>query len=391
MEHILTFIKTHKKFLIPIAAISAFLLLRTILLQKPNTDLIYTVPVENLVDTVAVSGTYTTASQTQVLSPTNGVISQLYVANGDEVRKGDPLFHVESTATVDQQRSAYANYLTAQNTLSAAQAKLNSLQATLFKANQAFVNDRGVDNPTNDQKADPVYIEEQATWLQAEADYKNQQGVIAQAQAQVASTLLAYQETQSVTVVSPANGRIVNLLSTIGDQVMAQSPQTATTLTTITQPSVQPVLVIANLGDPYIKASISEAYAARIMQGQRVAIVFDALKNLTFHGIISDIATVGTTSQGIVTYDTRIQVSALPSRIKPNMTALITIETLRKDNVLTVPNSAIIAKNNSTYVIQAKTHKKLPVVLGTKGIAKTEIMKGLFEGIQIVANPNGDE
>lgn len=69
------------------------------------------------------------------------------------------------------------------------------------------------------------------------------------------------------------------------------------------------------------------------------------------------------------------------------MTALITIETLRKDNVFAVPNSAIITKAGETYVLQAKSHRKLPVTLGTKGITKTEITDGLKKGTVIVANP----
>lgn len=382
MQKFISFIRSHKKFVLPITAILLFLIIRTILLQKPNNELVYTVQKENLVDTVQVSGTYTTASQTPVMSPTNGIISNLYVANGDEVKKGDPLFYIQSTATVDQQRSTYANYLSALNSLSAAQAKLNSLQSTLFKANQTFVNDRGVDNPTDQQKADPVYIEEQANWLQAEADYKNQQGVIAQAQAQVSNTLLAYQETQNVTVTAPTNGRIVNLLTTLGDQVTAPQPTGAISTS-------DPVLVIANLGDPYIKTAISESYAARIEPGQRATIVFDALKNQTFHGVVNSIATVGTTSQGVVTYDTRVQVSDLPVTIKPNMTALLTIETLRKNNVITVLNSAIVDKDGNSYAMEAKTHRLLPIVIGTKGITKSEVVHGLHQGVKIVADPNG--
>ena len=70
------------------------------------------------------------------------------------------------------------------------------------------------------------------------------------------------------------------------------------------------------------------------------------------------------------------------------MTALITIETLRKNNVIDVPNSAIVTNNGSSYVVNANTHQKIPVIVGTKGIAKSEISGGLDAGTVIVANPN---
>src|SRR6185437_15265647 len=98
MQSILSEIHKRKLILIPIIGITVFLIVRTILLQKPSPDILYTVKRENLVDTVQVSGTYTTAAQTIVTSPANGTISQLYVKNGQEVKKGVPLFHVESTA-----------------------------------------------------------------------------------------------------------------------------------------------------------------------------------------------------------------------------------------------------------------------------------------------------
>src|SRR6266576_3056030 len=99
MNKVLSEIRARKLFLIPIVAIVVFLIVRTILLQKPSTDIAYTVQREDLVDTVQVSGTYTTASQTIVTSPANGIISRLYVSNGITVKKGDPLFYVDATAT----------------------------------------------------------------------------------------------------------------------------------------------------------------------------------------------------------------------------------------------------------------------------------------------------
>jgi hypothetical protein len=64
------------------------------------------------------------------------------------------------------------------------------------------VNDRGVNNPSTDQQNDPVYIEENATWLAAEAAYENQSGVIAQTQANLNNANLSYQLT-SGTIVAP--------------------------------------------------------------------------------------------------------------------------------------------------------------------------------------------
>src|SRR5205823_1113568 len=132
---------------------------------------------QSIISTVSESGNIGADSQTSVTSPSIGIIEAVYVKNGEQVTQGQNLFKVRATATPQEKASAYADYLSAQNNLNSAQAKMNSLQSALFKANQTFINDKGVPNPSDLQKTDPVYVEENADWLQAQADYKNQAGV----------------------------------------------------------------------------------------------------------------------------------------------------------------------------------------------------------------------
>ena len=381
---VISFIRKRKIIIAPIIAIIVFLTIRAVLLQKPASDINYTVQKENLVDTVQVSGTYTTASQVQVDSPANGIISKLYVANGSTVKKGDPLFYIESTATADQQKAAFATYMAANAQAQTDNATLFSLQSSMYSAwkkytdlatNSTYENSDGTPNTLN--RTLPEFTTAQDNWYSAEALYKNQQNIIAKDEAALSSAKQSYDETQSVTVTSPAGGTVTNLLASTGDQVYAS---------TATSPS--PVLVIANLKNPYITATISEDYAARVVTGQKASIVFDSLPNQTFQGMVERVDTVGTDTNGIITYGARVEAFNLPPNIKPNMTAVITIETLRINNVLDVPNSAVILKDGINYVEEAYSHKLIPVTLGTKGTAKTVITNGLAYGTVIVANPN---
>ncbi|HVA96328.1 MAG TPA: efflux RND transporter periplasmic adaptor subunit [Candidatus Acidoferrales bacterium] len=409
MHDILSKLRAKKIFVIPLVAICVFLIVRTLLLQQPNPEIDYTVKQENLVDTVQVSGTYTTAAQTQVVSPAKGIITQLYVKNGEYVKKGAPLFHVESTATIDELESAYADYENALSALQTAQNNVQSLDATMWTKQQAYISAQNTQKYMNNNSINTVtkqnytdleklsinnaVTQTQKDFQAAEQTYNTAGVAVTAAQAKVTQTKQAYDETKSTTVTSPASGTVVNLEENVGDEVTA--PKTAVTIkgtssgqASISSTTPQAVLVIANLSDPYISASISEDYAARVMPGQKASIVFDSLKDRTFTGTVQNIDTVGTTTDGVVTYSARIVADSITSNIKPNMTALITIETLRKDDVIDVPNSAIIIKEGNTYVINANTHQQIPVTLGTKGIAKTEITGGLTTGTVIVANPN---
>jgi len=379
MSRTLAFMKVRKFYFICFGIIILFLLARVFLLQKPNTDLIYVVKQEDLVDTIQVSGTYMTASQMPVTSPTTGIIDQIFVHNTSQVVKGDPVFHVQSTATPDQQKTAYANYVATNSVYQADKAGLYTLQSVMFSAWNKYFNlatngtyQNSDSTPNTSNRVLPEFTTAQDDWLAAEANYKNQQMVLAKDQAVLSASQQAYAETKSVTVIAPVSGTVVNLLNKNGDQVPVNAS----------------VFIIANLANPYINADISEDYAAQITQGQRASITFDALKDQTFSGTVEAIDTVGTTTQGVVTYTARVSVDNLPPSIKPNMTALITLETLRKDGVIDVPNSAIVSKDGKTFVEKTQSHQLIPIMIGAKGITKTEILNGLLAGTEIVANPS---
>jgi len=380
-------IKKYRTGIILGGVILIFLVIRGFLLKKPDTELTYIVTREALVDTIQVGGTYVTSSQTEVYSTAKGIITKLYVDNTREVKKGDPLFHVESTATDEEKAQASAAYLAAKATLDADTAKLYSLQSTMYAAwekytdlatNSTYEEDDG--RPKTENRVLPEFTTTQDDWLAAEANFKNQQGVIAKDKSALTSTLLAYNATQSITINASANGTVANLRKKSGDQVTVSQPQNR----------AEPVLVITDLSNPYISAEISEDYAARVSTGQTVHIVFDSLKDMTFTGKIETVDTVGKVSYGMVTYGVRIAVNDISPLIKPNMTATLTIQTLRKDNVLIVPNSAIITRDGKAYVIKAHTKGKdfIEVTIGTKGITKTEITSGIKPDTIIVANPD---
>ncbi|HSA84215.1 MAG TPA: efflux RND transporter periplasmic adaptor subunit [Patescibacteria group bacterium] len=395
MRHLFEHVKTHKKFLFIPVALLLFFILRFFVLQQSGSEIIYTVERGNLVDTIQVSGTYQTASQTEVISPSHGILTKLYVENGDMVKKGDKLFHVESTATEEQKKSAYAAYLAASSTLKADEAALYSLQSVMYAkwktytdtaTNSTFENDDG--SPT-DNRTLTEFTTKQDDWLAAEANFKNQQAVIAKSQAALTSAKQLYDQTQSVTVTAPTNGTIVNLLVKENDEVTAAKPLTISGKT-VYSTAPEAVLTVANLSNPYLAADVNEEYAARIEKDQPATIVFDAKKEEKFSGYVATTATVGVNSQGIVSFPTRIKVNDVPKTIKPGMTALITIETLRKNDVISVPNSALIKKDDNYFVQTTTTKRLISVTLGVRGASKTEITNGLSVGNKIIANPKNE-
>jgi len=387
--------------------IALLVIARSILLSQPDSTLTYTVQPEDLVETIEVSGTYTTASQTPVNSPTSGIITEFFVSNGDHINKDDPLFHVESTASESEQKTARSNYLTALSALQAAKNTKESLDVTMWQKQQAYLDAQNTQNYKNDHTQNPAtgndyteiekfeinnkVVQTEKDFRAAEEAYKKADIALNAAYAKVATAKQSFDETQSTTVIAPATGTVTNLLAEVGDSARAIKPSASSLPDSLSAQDPQPILVVANLGNPHILANVSEDYAARISSGQKASIVFDSLKDQSFTGSVKSVATIGISDNGVISYLARITPSNLPSNIKPNMTALISIETLRKDNVFAVPNSAIIKKDEGAFVMLSSTRKLIPIEIGIKGTAKTEILNGVAPGTEIIANPDSEK
>lgn len=342
----------------------------------------------DIIATLSGSGSVTSGTQVSVSSPTDGVITEVYVKNGDEVAAGEQLFAVKSTATPQEKASAYASYLSAQNSLNAAQAKLNGLQATLFKANQDFVTGKGTADPDTD---DPVYIEQRATWLQAEADFKNQSGVIAQTQAAYNAASLSYQQTQDATVTAPSAGTVANLSATPGTVVSASGNNDSSGSNANNASSnSSPVLLLGNFSDLTVTVQVSEVDVTKIRSGQKATVTIDALPDKTFVGTVSSIDTVGTASSGVVTFNAYVQLASPPATIQPGMTAAVIIQTDRRDSVLKIPSAAVQNTGGEETVRVMKNGKvtSVPVTTGLSSDSETEITSGLSEGDTVITSIN---
>lgn len=340
---------------------------------------------DDITEIVSETGTIAVSGRVDLYSPTNGVIKEVFVQNGDVVTKGKVLFTVESSATEQERQAAYSDYLTAQNTLNSAKATMNSLQSTLFEANQVFVNGRGVDNPTADEKADPVYIQQNADWLKAEADYKNQTNVISQAEAKVSSTWILYQATQNATVKATLGGKISNLAVTVGSGVKAQ------TLTV----TPKPVLTISSQGTTEVIVSLSETDIAKVAEGQEATIEISAINNKHYNGVVRRVDDVGTDDQGVIRYNVYIEVSDADSRIRSGMTVDVDVITSRLHNVLSVPNSAVKPYKGGravrVYIASKREITYVPVTIGVRGEDRTQILGGIDEGEEVIMSLSNEQ
>jgi len=334
-----------------------------------------------LVKTVSVSGQVTTANNISMTIQVSGVVNNVYVKNGDSVVSGQKIADLTlDQASQQKQAQAWASYLSAQNSLAAATAKMNSLQSSLFKANQAFLNDTGIPNPTDGNKSAPKYIEQNADWLQAEADYKNQTGVISGAQASLNSAALALSQT-SATITAPASGVVKGLTITPGAIISLTSSSSNTSTS-------QVLGSIYQVGPTQAQVNISEIDSVSVSEGQKVTMTLDAFPNSTFTGKVASINTNGIVSSGVTSYPAVITFDAGNDHIYPNMAVNAKIITKIKSDVLLAPSSAVQTNNGQSTVRVMKNNnpESVTVEVGDSNATQIEITSGLTEGDTIVTS-----
>lgn len=263
-------------------------------------------------------------------------------------------FH--KTASETEKALAYATYQSAISSLVTARQNKVTADTTMWTKRQTVLDAENSVNYKNDNTTNPAtkedyteleklsidskLVQAEKDFRSAETNYKEAGTSIAAAQAQVSLAKIAYEDTLE--------------------------------------------------NEPLLTVYVNEIYASKVSIGQKVSVTFDAMKDLVFSGNVVHIDPVGTVTNGVVTFETKIEITDLPADIKPNMTAIATIELIRKENTFAVPRSAIVYREDKTFVQKANNDEGdlTAVELGEKGFSKVEILSGLESGTIVLVRPN---
>lgn len=363
-----------------------------------------------ITETVNETGNVITAGKTEVHSPTNGVVEEVYVSNGDIVGANQDLFRVVSTATDEEKAESYASYLNAQNSLKQAEQSKKTLQSQLEQARKSVLDARQAadnmqenlnenrSNPTTGEDYTQLEIDSTNSSLTSarqkfnavEKQYVEADVSINAAKASLTSAGLSYQATQDKIVRSPTIGTISNLSVSQGDSVQVNQ-QTAGLATNGTPP----VLSIANFSTNQVTISLGESDISKIKVGQKASIEPDALQDITYEGLVKRVDNIGEDNEGVVTYTVYIDILNAGSSLKSGMTVNAEIETETVENVLTVPSSAVRLYRGERAVQVINEEGKIeyiPVKIGVRDRQYTEILSGIEEGQEVVTvNPTDEE
>lgn len=331
-----------------------------------------------LVVSVSASGQVASVNSTQITTNASGVVSHVYVKDGDTVRAGTRIASIDLDLIGKQKSSqALASYQSAKNSLDSAKVNLYTLQSKEFAANQKFINDAVARNLAT---YDPTYIQENADWLAAEASYSNQQAVINQAQTALGSAWMTYQQASPI-IYAPITGTITGLSLQTGTIIASSQSSTGTATST-------KIANITTTAKPNITLNLTEIDIPKIKVGDKATITFDAIPDKTFTGKVISIDKVGVISSNVTNYPTVLALDTNDPGILPNMAASASIITQTKDNVLMVPTTAIVNQNGQSQVriLNNNQLEFINVQTGLTSDTQIEILSGVTEGQSVVTS-----
>lgn len=302
-----------------IGLILIILLVSGIFVTKNSAPKYETAPVKKRTITkiVEASGTINPVNTVSVGSTVSGLISAIYVDFNSVVTKGQLLAEIDPRtfqATVDQNLAAVNN----------AQASLDEAQATLEMSTKTYNRYKNLYSRNFIPKCDLD---------QAESDYKADIAKVNAAKFKIQQTRAQYEQSlvnlNYTKIIAPVDGMIISREIDLGQPVAAtlQAPE----LFTIAQ----------DLEEMQIEVNVSEADIGEVKEGQNVIYTLDGYPNSNFEGKVTQVRISPTTVSNVVTYSVIVKVDNSELKLKPGMTANVSIITAEEKDALCVPNRAL--------------------------------------------------
>ncbi len=345
---------------------AGFLVGRKIFSGKKDGYVFGTAQKRTITEIVTESGTVTTTGRVNIYSPANGVIEKVFVENGETISESQKLFTVKSTATAQEKAEALAAFQAAKSAVQQAENNRRLSQATVDR----------VHDDLKDNDKDETFLQKE-TRTTAEVAHDNAYDALISARAQLVSARAAYQSTQNAAVTAPVSGLVSNLSVGSGSGVMANSALAP----------ASPVLIIGGLGPTEIMISVGESDINKIRAGQEAEIKLDAVNGKVYKGVVKRFDENGNLVQGVVKFNTYLEITDADDKIKPGMTADIDIITNKLTDVLSVQNAAVkpYQKGRAVRKLGAKGEIEfIPVKIGVRGKEFTQVLEGLSEGQEVI-------
>lgn len=296
----------------------------------------------DITETVSATGKIQPEVEVKLSSEVSGEIIELPIQEGQAVEKGDLLVKINPDLYQSSLQRSQASYQNIQASLAQSKASLKQAKANYDRNKTLF--DKGV---ISKSEWDAIVSEYEMAQASRESAYYNVQSA-------AATVNEAKDNLGRTTIYAPMSGTISKLDAELGERVVGTQQMAGTE-----------ILRVANLAEMEVEVEVNENDIVKIAVGDSAIVEVDAYLGKEFKGIVTEISNSAAddlTADQVTNFDVKVKilkqsyaglVEGKPedfSPFRPGMTATVDIITSRKKNIIGVPISAIVIKNDTTSV-----------------------------------------
>jgi HlyD family secretion protein len=349
----------------------------------------------DLVRSVVATGKIQPVRQVEIKSKASGIIQSLPVNFGDYVHKGQVLCELDRNDLLPRLNEARAALSVNQAQIESARADLERYKVDAAGPDVEFLKrdrdralrlysdgliasekrdeaERNYEIALNKKTSATVNLASaKAAITKAQAQYDQQNAVVARAE----------EDLRNATITSPIDGVVLSRDTEVGSAVSSILTQgSGGTL----------IMTLGDLDEVYVKGKVDESDIGRVYLGQPARITVESFKDQKFAGKVTKISPMGVEKDNVTTFEVRVSISNESHKLRALMTANAEVILEERKGVLTIPEGAVLyAKNKATEVeisdpASETGKRRIPITVGISNGARTQVIKGLGEGQQVI-------
>ena len=349
----------------------------------------------DLARSVVATGKIQPVTQVDIKSKASGIILKLPVNVGDTVHKDEVICELDQNDLIPALRQQQAALHAAEANLKSARADYDRykvdaegrdvpfLQHDLDRATKLLAGGLIAQNAHDDADRNyQVAVQKQES---AQANLATAAAAIAKAQAaleqQQAAVNMAEENLRNATIVSPIDGVVLSRDSEVG---------TAVSSILVLGSAATPIMTIGDLNEVYVKGKADETDVGKLYLGQPARITVESFKDQKFDGRVTKISPLGVEKDNVTTFEVRVSISNEKHILKAQMTANAEVILEEHKKVLAIPEGAVVYNKDKSTAAQIpdaaseKGMRKVAIATGISNGSKTEVLKGLTEGQQVI-------
>jgi HlyD family secretion protein len=349
----------------------------------------------DLARSVVATGKIEPVTKVEIKSKASGIILKLPVNVGDTVRQGQVICELDKNDLQPRLRESQAALGMTEAALRSAKAEYERykieavgpdipfLKRDMDRARKMFADQLIAQNVRDDtEKNYEMALNRQKSAVGnlavSQAAIGRAEAALEQSRAQLAR---AEEDLRNATIVSPIDGVVLSRDREVGDAV--SSILTMGSGATL-------IMTVGDLREVYVKGKVDESDIGKVYLGQPARITVESFKDRKFAGKVTKISPMGTEKDNVTTFEVRVSISNESGKLMATMTANAEIMLEEHKGVLSIPEGAIVYRKDRTTEVDVpdpnseKGKKRVTVATGISNGSKTEILKGLNEGEQVI-------